>query len=98
MAERFTPADVDRLARLARIAISEEERTLFAAQLADILAFAEQVQAVDTAGIAPFVQAPASSPSRADEPTGSLSHADALATAPATDAARTLFKVPRVLG
>ena len=49
----FTRADVERLARLARLELSEEEQDLFARQLSGILAYAEQVQRADTSGVDP---------------------------------------------
>ncbi len=48
----FTPDDVERIAELARLALTDDERALFARQLADILAYAEQMQQVDTSGVA----------------------------------------------
>jgi aspartyl-tRNA(Asn)/glutamyl-tRNA(Gln) amidotransferase subunit C len=49
--------DVSRIARLARIEISPAEATRTRDQLNGILAFVEQLQAVDTAGIAPLAHA-----------------------------------------
>lgn len=95
----LTLADVERIAQLARLALTEEEKTLFSGQLADILAYAEQLREVDTAGV------PATSHSvlaagafRDDNVRPSLPRADALASAPDADPSAGLFKVPRVLG
>jgi aspartyl-tRNA(Asn)/glutamyl-tRNA(Gln) amidotransferase subunit C len=55
--ERFTTQDVERLARLARVALTPDETSLFSRQLADFLAYAEQVQQLDTSGIAPMSHA-----------------------------------------
>ena len=49
----LTIADVERVAALAHLELTDDEKQLFTRQLADILAYAEQVQAVDTAGVAP---------------------------------------------
>ncbi|MDO9242642.1 MAG: Asp-tRNA(Asn)/Glu-tRNA(Gln) amidotransferase subunit GatC [Rhodocyclaceae bacterium] len=49
--------DVSRIARLARIEISPAEATRTRDQLNGILAFVEQLQAVDTTGIAPLAHA-----------------------------------------
>src|SRR6476619_5971877 len=52
MADTLTRADVERIAALARLELTPDEVTLFAGQLTAILAYADQVQAVDTSGIA----------------------------------------------
>jgi aspartyl-tRNA(Asn)/glutamyl-tRNA(Gln) amidotransferase subunit C len=49
--------DVGRIARLARIEISPAETEQTRNQLNGILAFVEQLQAVDTEGIAPMAHA-----------------------------------------
>lgn len=46
--------DVKRIAHLARLAISEEEAEATLAKLSGILGLIEEMQAVDTAGIAPM--------------------------------------------
>jgi aspartyl-tRNA(Asn)/glutamyl-tRNA(Gln) amidotransferase subunit C len=51
MAETLTRADVERIAALARLELTPDEVTLFAGQLTAILAYADQVQQVDTSGI-----------------------------------------------
>lgn len=50
-------ADVRRIARLARLEVSAEEVERTRDQLNGILAFVEQLQAVDTAGISPMAHA-----------------------------------------
>ena len=55
--EQFTAADVERLARLAHLALTPDEITMFSRQLSDFLAYAEQVQSLDTSGIAPMSHA-----------------------------------------
>ena len=47
----LTIADVERIAALAQLELTDEEKQLFTTQLADILAYAEQVQAIDTSGV-----------------------------------------------
>ena len=95
----FTPDDVDRIAELARLALSGDERALFTRQLAEILAYAEQVQQVDTTGVAPTSHAFASAESlRDDQERPGLTREDALAAGPDADRDAGLFKVPRVLG
>ena len=93
----LSPADVDRIAALARLELTDDERTRFATQLSAILAYADQVQQADTAGvaIAPRVAVPRT---REDDLRPSLDRDEVLAQAPAADRAAGLFKVPRVLG
>lgn len=95
----LTVADVERIAALAHLELTEDEKLLFTTQLAGILAYAEQLQAVDTTGVPATAHInAAASVERPDEPRPSLTPADALANAPdgAPDAG--LFRVPRVIG
>ena len=87
---------VDHLARLARLSLSNEERTLFARQLEEILAYAESIQALDTTDVVPMSHARTVATLREDEPVAGLDRKVALGSAP--DAAEGLFRVPRVLG
>jgi aspartyl-tRNA(Asn)/glutamyl-tRNA(Gln) amidotransferase subunit C len=99
MPSGFTPEDVDRIAELARLALTSDERALFTRQLADFLAYAEQVQDVDTSGIPPTSHACTSAESlRDDQERPGLSVDEALSAAPDADRVAGLFKVPRVLG
>ena len=95
----LTVADVERIAALAHLELTDEEKHLFTKQLADILAYAEQLQALDTTGVPATAHVHAQGGhDRADEPRHSLTIEDALANAPdgAPDAG--LFRVPRVIG
>jgi aspartyl-tRNA(Asn)/glutamyl-tRNA(Gln) amidotransferase subunit C len=97
MSDQFTREDIDAIARLARLELAPEEQELFARQLGDILAYARQVQDVETGGVPPTAHALVTAMSlRADAVRPSLPRDDAQAAAPA--AAHGLFKVPRVLG
>ena len=99
MAPALTIADVERIAALAHLELTAEEKVLFARQLADILAYAQQVQAIDTSGVpATAYVHTGQRPQREDEPTDSLSLADALRNAPDAAADAGLFRVPRVMG
>ncbi len=46
--------DVENIAHLARLAISEEDIPVYAGNLSDILSLVEQMNAVDTLGVAPM--------------------------------------------
>jgi aspartyl-tRNA(Asn)/glutamyl-tRNA(Gln) amidotransferase subunit C len=51
------PEQIRRIARLARIAVSEPETVETAARLNDLLGLVEQLQSVDTSGIEPMAHA-----------------------------------------
>jgi aspartyl-tRNA(Asn)/glutamyl-tRNA(Gln) amidotransferase subunit C len=98
VATSLTVEDVERIARLANVELTRDEKALFTRQLAGILAYAEQVQAVDTTGVEATAHVNAHGVERADEAKPSLPVDDAVANAPdgAPDAG--LFRVPRVIG
>jgi aspartyl-tRNA(Asn)/glutamyl-tRNA(Gln) amidotransferase subunit C len=94
----FTRADVERVAHLARLELTDDEKDLFARQLAEILAYAEQIQRVPTEGVPPTSHAGDAAMMRDDEVRPSLPREASLAAAPDADVSAGLFKVPRVLG
>jgi aspartyl-tRNA(Asn)/glutamyl-tRNA(Gln) amidotransferase subunit C len=95
----FTTADVERIANLARLALTDEEKILFARQLDSILQYARQVCDLDTSGVAATSHVLDRQPAdRPDEVRPSLAETQALANAPEPAPAEGLFKVPRVLG
>ena len=99
MPVRFSLEDVEYVAQLAKLELSADEKDLFARQLAAVLAYAEQVAAVDTTGVIPTSHAPATAASmRKDETGPSLPREEALASAPEADRDAGFFKVPRVIG
>ena len=98
MADILTRADVARIAALARLQIADSEVDRFAQQLTAILAYADQVQRVDTSGVEPGASSPADTVWRDDSLVPSLERERLLEQAPAADRAAGLFKVPRVIG
>ena len=95
----LTIADVERIAALAQLELTDEEKHLFTRQLADILHYAEQVQAVDTSGVPATAHVNSTQQTeRDDEPRPSLSTEDAMANAPDAAPDAGLFRVPRVIG
>ena len=99
MASKLTREEVLRVARLAHLELSDAEVELFTHQLADILAYAEQVQAIDTSGVPATAHVHATQRrEREDVPQPSLPVEDALANAPDADREAGLFRVPRVIG
>jgi aspartyl-tRNA(Asn)/glutamyl-tRNA(Gln) amidotransferase subunit C len=97
MSDALTLAEVDRIARLARLALDDNERQQYAVQLSRILDYARQVSELDTTGIEPtasFLDEVAGE--RADEVRPSLGLDSVVSNAPRHRDG--LFGVPRVLG
>lgn len=93
-------ADVEKVAQLAHMDIPPEELKIFAPQMAEILSYVEQLNAVDTRNIEPALggltpEGAKTDSSREDEVMPSLGQKTALAEAPA--AAEGHFRVPKVL-
>src|SRR5262249_39460024 len=101
MAETLTPADVRRIATLARLELTADEIEMFAQQLTAILAYAAQVQQIDTPDPGRAAAAPDADPlqaTRGDDRAPGLPRALVLEQAPDADRRAGVFKVPRVLG
>jgi aspartyl-tRNA(Asn)/glutamyl-tRNA(Gln) amidotransferase subunit C len=99
MSHPFSREQVEHVAALAHLELNEEERDLFAQQLGDILAYADQVQSVDTTGVPPTASVVTThAADRADVVMPSLDRAEAIANAPDGHLAAGLFRVPRVIG
>ncbi len=98
MSNTFSRSDVERVARLARLELTADEKDLFARQLAEILAYAEQIQRVPTDGVEPTSHAGDAGALRDDVAVPSLAREESLSAAPDADRSAGLFKVPRVLG
>ncbi|HEU5266851.1 MAG TPA: Asp-tRNA(Asn)/Glu-tRNA(Gln) amidotransferase subunit GatC [Jatrophihabitans sp.] len=89
-------ADVAHLARLARLAVTEEELDLFAGQLDVILNAVARVSEIAAADIPPTSHTvPMTNVYRPDELVPSLPRAAVLAAAP--DVEDDKFRVPRIL-
>jgi len=99
MSAAFTREQVEAIAALAHLELDPSEVELFARQLGDILAYADEVQAIDTTGVPPTANVVTRHVAeRPDLVLACLDPADALANAPDPDLDAGLFKVPRVLG
>ncbi len=97
MSARITTQDVAHVAQLARLELTEEELERFTGQLAAVLEHARDVEALDTAGVAPTAHPlPLRNVLRDDIVGPSLPRAEVLAAAPSVEADR--FRVPRILG
>lgn len=92
----ITIADVEYVARLARLELTEEEKTLFAGQMGAILGYVEKLKGLDTEGVLPTSHAvPMENSFREDQTAPSLGVQKALANAP--DRAESFYRVPRVI-
>ncbi len=93
---RITRDEVERVARLARLNLTEEERETMTSQLDAILGYMDKLNLLDTAGIEPTTTViPMVSIMRDDVVRPSLSREDALANAP--DREDVFFRVPRII-
>ena len=88
---------IQHLEVLSRIDLSSDEEAEFTDQLGRIVEYVEQLQELETEGIAPtnFVVADGRTQLRPDEPGPSLDRDVILAEAP--DAEKGFFKVPKVV-
>lgn len=97
MSERITRGDVEHVARLARLELSDEEIDLFTGQLGDILEHAADIEALDVGDIPPTSHPlPIVNVMRPDEIVPSVDRDEVLGQAPAAEAGQ--FRVPPVLG
>jgi len=98
MSQRLSEADVRKIAALARLELSDHEVELFSKQLTDILAYADELSAVDTTGIEPTSHPLAVDRVwRADTTVPPLDRDVVLEAAPGASPKAGLFKVPKVL-
>ena len=87
---------VDRVAGLARLGLTDEEKELFRGQLSAILDYAEVLNRLDTDGTSPMASVlPLRNVMRPDEARPSLAREDVLANAPRQEDGQ--FRVPAVL-
>jgi aspartyl-tRNA(Asn)/glutamyl-tRNA(Gln) amidotransferase subunit C len=87
---------VRRVARLARIAVSDEDAARMTGELNAILGFVEQLNEVDVEGVEPMTSViPMEMKQRQDVVTDGNKPADIVANAPAT--AENFFLVPKVV-
>ena len=89
--------EVEHVAKLAKLDLTEVEKTLFGEQLSQILTFVEQLQDVSTEGIPPTASvADQESWLREDLPREGLAQEQALSNAP--EANEGFFVVPKIIG
>jgi aspartyl-tRNA(Asn)/glutamyl-tRNA(Gln) amidotransferase subunit C len=96
----ITESDIEKIAQLAHLEITEEEKRAFTPQIADIVAYVEQLNELDTSDVEPATggltaEGAATDSARDDIVRPSLGQQTALDQAP--DAASGHFRVPKVL-
>ena len=96
----ITEADVDKIAQLAHLDITPEERRALTPQMAAIVDYVEQLKELDTSAVEPAIggltpEGERTQVARDDSPRPSLGQELALAEAP--DPAAGHFRVPKVL-
>ena len=95
-----TIKNVEYVAALARLSLSEKEKAMYTAQLNEILAYMEQLNRLDTTNVEPLLHVidgiGSTNVMRDDVVTPSLSREEALRNAP--DRTEKFFKVPSVRG
>ncbi|NOZ21998.1 MAG: Asp-tRNA(Asn)/Glu-tRNA(Gln) amidotransferase subunit GatC [Planctomycetes bacterium] len=92
----ITREQVEYVANLSRIQMTEEEKEKFTQQLGDILTYIEKLNELDVENVPPISQASVSkNVFREDEPGQSLPQKQALANAP--DQAKGFYKVPKII-
>ena len=88
--------DIEKVARLARLELSEEEKETFGNQLEQILAYMEQLNQLDTKGVEPTSHAiPIYNVFREDERTPSFPKEEVLGIAPEEEEGH--FRVQRII-
>jgi len=93
----ISKSEVEKVAELARLDLSEAEKSVFGEQLSQILAYVDQLQAVSTEGVPPTSSvAELQSEWREDVVVPGLTTEQALANAP--ESSQGLFVVPKILG
>ena len=89
-------AAVAKVAKLARLRLSEDELSAMAGQMADILGYVDRLKAIDVSGVEPMAHpADAVGVPRADELSPGLDRDAALRNAPKSDGRA--FVVPQIL-
>ena len=93
---KITMQEVEQVARLARLTLSDPEKERMRRELDGILSYIDKLRALDTEGVPPTSHAvPMTNVMREDEPVPSLPQEDMLANAP--DRNGEFFRVPRII-
>jgi aspartyl-tRNA(Asn)/glutamyl-tRNA(Gln) amidotransferase subunit C len=88
--------EIEHIAMLARLSLTEEEKELFGAQLSSILDYMEKLNELDTENIEPTSHVLSlSNVMREDAPRDSIPREDALSNAP--DRTDKFYRVPKII-
>lgn len=91
----LTLQEVEHIARLARLELTDEQKSLYREQLSAILDYVAKLQELDTANVPPTAGGSVSQmPLRADEPRPGLGVDELLSNAPQKE--NNQFKIPPV--
>jgi aspartyl-tRNA(Asn)/glutamyl-tRNA(Gln) amidotransferase subunit C len=91
----ITVKDVEHVAKLARLELTEEEKELYTKQLGDVLKYVDQMNEVDTSNVKPMCQVvDFVNVMREDEVVHDISREDLMSNAP--DEENGFFKVPKI--
>jgi aspartyl-tRNA(Asn)/glutamyl-tRNA(Gln) amidotransferase subunit C len=94
---RISRSDVEHVAMLARLALTDEEIEQLTGELGTIVEYAAEVSALDTADVPPTAHPlPLVNVFRPDDPRPGLDRGEVLSEAPAAEDGQ--FRVPRILG
>src|SRR5688572_4911773 len=97
MSEALSIDDVKKVAKLARLALPDDQLEKLTGQLESILHYIDKLKQVDTTGVEPMAHAlPVKNVLRPDIPEPGLPLENVLQNAPETDGP--FFKVPKVIG
>ena len=98
----ITRKDVEHVAALASLALTEDELERMGRDLGSILGYVAELQSLDTTGVTPLIHVselwgadPARTELRGDDPRPTLAREQVMTGAPATDGV--FFKVPKVI-
>ena len=93
---KITMRDVEHVARLSRLALTDQEKERMRRELDGILSYIDKLRALDTTGVPPTSHAvPMTNVMREDEPRPSLSQDEMLANAP--ERSGEFFRVPKII-
>ena len=93
---KITKEEIEHIALLARLSLSEEEKDLFGTQLSSILDYMEKLNELDTTNVEPTSHVlPLRNVMRDDVPCPSIPREDALMNAP--DHTDKFFRVPKII-
>ena len=91
----ITVKDVEHVAKLARLELTEDEKELYTKQLGDVLKYVDQMNEVDTSNVKPMCQViDFVNVMREDEVIHDISREDLMANAPYEE--NGFFKVPKI--